>query len=276
MKLLSKYIVTVPIILFLISCTANELSNSQENQNNIPLNAKVYQDTDIAKSMSSQSSTIISNSQNGIIVSGSSSVRVDADIIEISVGIEATNLSVSNAVEEVSFANNILLNILDKNKIKEKEIATTRYTISPQYQYSQGKSKLTGYKVTHNTKFKYRDLKNVGSLIDQLSTGPNSVGNNLRINSINFSIENPSKYETELRKNAVNNAIQKAQSIADYAGVSLGTPFYISEHSPTNFAQPLPESDMMMTKMAYAAPSTEINSGQLTITFNVNMGFSIK
>tara|TARA_Y100001970_G_scaffold144779_1_gene177812 strand:- start:11035 stop:11865 length:831 start_codon:yes stop_codon:yes gene_type:complete len=276
MKLLSKYIVTVPIILFLISCTANELSNSQESQNNIPLNAKVYQDTDIAKSMSSQSSTIISNSQNGIIVSGSSSVRVDADIIEISVGIEATNLSVSNAVEEVSFANNILLNILDKNKIKEKEIATTRYTISPQYQYSQGKSKLTGYKVTHNTKFKYRDLKNVGSLIDQLSTGPNSVGNNLRINSINFSIENPSKYETELRKNAVNNAIQKAQSLADYAGVSLGTPFYISEHSPTNFAQPLPESDMMMTKMAYAAPSTEINSGQLTITFNVNMGFSIK
>tara|TARA_B100000700_G_scaffold236820_2_gene262782 strand:- start:13274 stop:14104 length:831 start_codon:yes stop_codon:yes gene_type:complete len=276
MKLLSKYIVTVPIILFLISCTANELSNSQENQNNIPLNAKVYQGTDIAKSMSSQSSTIISNSQNGIIVSGSSSVRVDADIIEISVGIEATNLSVSNAVEEVSFANNILLNILDKNKIKEKEIATTRYTISPQYQYSQGKSKLTGYKVTHNTKFKYRDLKNVGSLIDQLSTGPNSVGNNLRINSINFSIENPSKYETELRKNAVNNAIQKAQSLADYAGVSLGTPFYISEHSPTNFAQPLPESDMMMTKMAYAAPSTEINSGQLTITFNVNMGFSIK
>ena len=276
MKLLSKYIVTVPIILFLISCTANELSNSQENQNNIPLNAKVYQGTDIAKSMSSQSSTIISNSQNGIIVSGSSSVRVDADIIEISVGIEATNLSVSNAVEEVSFANNILLNILDKNKIKEKEIATTRYTISPQCQYSQGKSKLTGYKVTHNTKFKYRDLKNVGSLIDQLSTGPNSVGNNLRINSINFSIENPSKYETELRKNAVNNAIQKAQSLADYAGVSLGTPFYISEHSPTNFAQPLPESDMMMTKMAYAAPSTEINSGQLTITFNVNMGFSIK
>ena len=276
MKLLSKYIVTVPIILFLISCGDDEISNSQENQNNTSVNAKVYQDSDITKSISPQNSTIISSSQNGITVSGSSSVMVEADLVEINLGIEATNLSVSKAVEEVSSANQILLNVLDKNKIIEKEIATTRYTISPQYQYSQGKSKLTGYKVTHNTKFKYRDLENVGSLIDQLSTGPNSVGNNLRVNSINFSIENPSKYENELRKNAVNNALQKAQSLADYAGVSLGLPFYISEHSPTNFTQPLPESDMMMAKMAYAAPSTEINSGQLTITFNVNMGFSIK
>tara|TARA_A100001037_G_scaffold116996_1_gene106423 strand:- start:1244 stop:2068 length:825 start_codon:yes stop_codon:yes gene_type:complete len=274
MKLLSKYILTLPIILFLISCGENEINNSQGNQDNIPVNAKVYQDSSLAKSMSSQTSTIISNSQSGITVSGSSSVMVEADLVEISLGIEATNLSVSKAVEEVSVANQILLNVLNSNKIKENEIATTRYTISPQYQYSQGKSKLTGYKVTHNTKFKYRDMKNVGSLIDQLSTGPNSVGNNLRINSINFSIENPSTYENELRKNAVNNAIQKAQSLADYAGVSLGSPFYISEHSPTNFTQP--ESDMMMTKMAYAAPSTEINSGQLTITFNVNMGFSIK
>lgn len=274
MKLLSKYILTLPIILFLVSCGENEINNSQGNQDNIPVNAKVYQDSSLAKSMSSQTSTIISNSQSGITVSGSSSVMVEADLVEISLGIEATNLSVSKAVEEVSVANQILLNVLNSNKIKENEIATTRYTISPQYQYSQGKSKLTGYKVTHNTKFKYRDMKNVGSLIDQLSTGPNSVGNNLRINNINFSIENPSKYENELRKNAVNNAIQKAQSLADYAGVSLGSPFYISEHSPTNFTQP--ESDMMMTKMAYAAPSTEINSGQLTITFNVNMGFSIK
>ena len=274
MKLLSKYILTLPIILFLVSCGENEINNSQGNQDNIPVNAKVYQDSSLAKSMSSQTSTIISNSQSGITVSGSSSVMVESDLVEISLGIEATNLSVSKAVEEVSVANQILLNVLNSNKIKENEIATTRYTISPQYQYSQGKSKLTGYKVTHNTKFKYRDMKNVGSLIDQLSTGPNSVGNNLRINNINFSIENPSKYENELRKNAVNNAIQKAQSLADYAGVSLGSPFYISEHSPTNFTQP--ESDMMMTKMAYAAPSTEINSGQLTITFNVNMGFSIK
>ena len=274
MKLLSKYILTLPIILFLISCGENEINNSQGNQDNIPVNAKVYQDSSLAKSMSSQTSTIISNSQSGITVSGSSSVMVEADLVEISLGIEATNLSVSKAVEEVSVANQILLNVLNSNKIKENEIATTRYTISPQYQYSQGKSKLTGYKVTHNTKFKYRDMKNVGSLIDQLSTGPNSVGNNLRINNINFSIENPSKYENELRKNAVNNAIQKAQSLADYAGVSLGSPFYISEHSPTNFTQP--ESDMMMTKMAYAAPSTEINSGQLTIMFNVNIGFSIK
>ena len=51
MKLLSKYIVTVPIILFLISCGADEISNSQENQNNTPMNAKVYQDSDITKNM---------------------------------------------------------------------------------------------------------------------------------------------------------------------------------------------------------------------------------
>ena len=93
-------------------------------------------------------------------------------------------------------------------------------------------------------------------------------------NSINFSIENPKVFETKLRQNAIIDAENKANEIAKFAHVLLGSPIYISENSPINFAKQISESDIGITRMA-AAPSTEIPSGQLTLSFIVNMGFSI-
>ena len=49
---------------------------------------------------------------------------------------------------------------------------------------------------------------------------------------------------------------------------------YISENSPINFTKQISESDIGIARMT-AAPSTEISGGQLTLSFNVNMGFSI-
>ena len=274
MNSIIKYISLSSLIFILLSCSVE--SNDSESQNQPRNNSSNLQQINTETLKSSSSTQIITNSQNGIWVNGTSKIMVEPNLVEINVGIESTNLIVSKSVTTVSNDNSKLLKILNQNSIDKNDIKTTRYTITPQYKYNQGKSDLTGYKVSHFTSFKYREINNIGKLIDQISIGPNSIGNNLRIDSINFSIENPIEYEDILRKNAILDAKDKAQKLANYSNVILGFPFYISENSPTNFTQALPESDMMIAKMANSIPSTEINLGQLTITFNVNIGFGIR
>ena len=277
MNSIMKYISLLSFIFILLSCSVE--SSDSENQNkstNNSIQTSNLQQINPENLKSLNSTQIITNSQNGIWVNGTSKIMAEPNLVEIIVGIESTNLVVSKSVTNVSNDHSKLLKILNQNSIDKNDIKTTRYAINPQYKYNQGKSDLIGYKVSHYTSFKYREINNIGKLIDQISIGPNSIGNNLRINSIQFSIENPSKYEDDLRKNAILNAKYKAEKLADYSNVILGSPFYISENSPTNFTQTLPESDMMIAKMANSIPSTEINSGQLTITFNVNIGFGIR
>ena len=255
-----------------ISCMDNEQAKieSQNNQNSIKsLNES---NTDISRTQSN--THIINNGQTGIWVNGQAKIMTTPDIVEMSLGIESINKIVSESVKAVSLDHEKLISTLSNRGIKKNEIKTTRYTINPQYKYTKDGSELTGYKVSHYLSFTYRNLDKIGELIDTISYGPESIGNNLRINSINFSIENPMVFESKLRENAIADAKRKADELANFANITLGSPIYISENSPTNFTKQISEADIGLARMA-STPSTEISSGQLTLTFNVNMGFSI-
>lgn len=271
-KIFKFLFISIFIFVMSISCTDNEQTKIEPNnsQNNVRnLNES---NSDISKTQSN--TQIINNGQNGIWVNGQAKIMTTPDIVEMSLGIESINKIVSESVQNVSVDHEKLISILLSKGVKENEIKTNRYTINPQYKYTKDGSELTGYKVSHYLSFTYRDIDKIGELIDTISYGPEAIGNNLRINSINFSIEDPIVFESKLRENAIADAKRKAKELASFANITLGSPIYISENSPTNFTKQIAESDIGIARMA-AAPSTEISSGQLTLTFNVNMGFSI-
>ena len=271
-KIFKFLFISIFIFVMSISCTDNEQTKIEPNnsQNNVRnLNES---NSDISKTPSN--TQIINNGQNGIWVNGQAKIMTTPDIVEMSLGIESINKIVSESVQNVSVDHEKLISILLSKGVKENEIKTNRYTINPQYKYSKDGSELTGYKVSHYLSFTYRDIDKIGELIDTISYGPEAIGNNLRINSINFAIEDPIVFESKLRENAIADAKRKAKELASFANITLGSPIYISENSPTNFTKQIAESDIGIARMA-AAPSTEISSGQLTLTFNVNMGFSI-
>ena len=271
-KIFKFLFISIFIFVMSISCMDNEQTKIEPNnsQNNVRnLNES---NSDISKTQSN--TQIINNGQNGIWVNGQAKIMTTPDIVEMSLGIESINKIVSESVQNVSLDHEKLISILLSKGVKENEIKTNRYTINPQYKYTKDGSELTGYKVSHYLSFTYRDIDKIGELIDTISYGPEAIGNNLRINSINFSIEDPIVFESKLRENAIADAKRKAKELASFANITLGSPIYISENSPTNFTKQIAESDIGIARMA-AAPSTEISSGQLTLTFNVNMGFSI-
>ena len=271
-KIFKFLFISIFIFVMSISCTDNEQTKIEPNNNQNNVKNLNESNSDISKTQSN--AQIINNGQNGIWVNGQAKIMTTPDIVEMSLGIESINKIVSESVQTVSADHEKLISILLNKGIKENEIKTNRYTINPQYKYTKDGSELTGYKVSHYLSFTYRDIDKIGELIDTISYGPEAIGNNLRINSINFSIEDPIVFESKLRENAIADAKRKAKELASFANITLGSPIYISENSPTNFTKQISESDIGIARMA-AAPSTEISSGQLTLTFNVNMGFSI-
>ena len=272
-KIFKFLFISIFIFTMAISCNDNDQANIESNKSD-QKNISNLNESNENISKVQPNTQIINNGQIGIWVYGQSKIMIAPDIVEMSIGIESTNKIVSESVKTVSIDHEKLISILLNKGIQENEIKTTRYTINPQYKYTKDGSELTGYKVSHYSSFTYREIDKIGDLIDTISYGPKSIGDNLRINSINFSIENPKIFESKLRGNAITDAKNKANEIAQFANVILGNPVYISENSPINFTKQIYESDIGIARMA-AAPSTEISSGQLTLSFNVNMGFSI-
>ena len=273
-KIFKFLFISIFIFVIAISCSNDNDQTNIESDDSTKNNISNLNDSNKNISRIQPNTQIIHNGQIGIWVNGQSKIMTEPDMVEMSVGIESTSKIVSESVQTVATDHAKLISILINKGIKKTEIKTSSYNINPQYKYTKDGSELTGYKVSHYSSFTYRDIDKIGDLIDTISYGPKSIGDNLRINSINFSIENPKVFETKLRQNAIIDAENKANEIAKFANVILGSPVYISENSPINFTKQISESDIGIARMA-AAPSTEISSGQLTLSFNVNMGFSI-
>ena len=141
--------------------------------------------------------------------------------------------------------------------------------------YSTYEQVVTGYTVSQQMTAKVRDLDSTGELIDQLVE---SGGDLIRINGINFTIEDPAPLVEEAREKAIEDLLTRAQQMADTAGVKLGALEYISE-SGARVLEAREESFRFTASAAIAmdaaSVSTPISTGEVTVTGTVTGGFSI-
>lgn len=74
---------------------------------------------------------------NTLYVSGTATDKVDTDIVTISIGVQSTNKSATDALNSNSKIANEIISSLIVNGVKENEINTSQYTIRPNYNYSE-------------------------------------------------------------------------------------------------------------------------------------------
>ena len=183
------------------------------------------------------------------------------------------------AREALTANNEAMAKVLDAMKkagIAERDLQTSGFNIEPRYVYPDNKDntqppeapKIVGYAVSNSLTVRVRDLKKVGDILDQSVTlGVNQGGN------LTFTNDKPEAIVEEARKNAVANALAKAKTLTEAAGVGLGKVIEISEHS--YIPRPMP---MGQAKMMAAAPadSVPIATGENTYNVNVNVTFELK
>ncbi|PKB59930.1 MAG: hypothetical protein BZY65_02560 [SAR202 cluster bacterium Ae2-Chloro-G2] len=216
----------------------------------------------------------------GIRVSGTGTVSVEPDVAILQVGVEVFAGKVSTARSEASKAMDSVVSVLKKEGVEEKDIQTTRFNIYPRYDYEEvtingkriGTQVLTGYTVNNTVKAKIYEIDKVGEIIDK---GADAGGDYARINGVDFTVDDPTPYQTEIRKMAVEDAVGKAQEYALLTNVELGPVVELNEMTSGSVHSPY-EADYGMRMMAAAPPTTSISAGQLEISLTVNTLFAIK
>lgn len=222
-----------------------------------------------------------SSGQSGIWVTGQGKIAVEPDLVMLSIGVDSTGSTVKEANSKASSAMDAIVKAMKAAGIESKDIQTTSFNIFPQYEYLEeiesgirrNKQVLVGYRVNNSALIKIRDLDSVGKIIDDVVT---AGGDSTRVNNIRFTLDDSSPMMTELREQAVADAMSKAQHFADLTGVSLGRLIFVSEGGATSpRVQNFGDQRIAFAESAgsFAPP---ISGGELDLTLNVQAVFSIQ
>tara|TARA_Y100000590_G_scaffold221605_1_gene250798 strand:+ start:5244 stop:6092 length:849 start_codon:yes stop_codon:yes gene_type:complete len=236
----------------------------------------VYDKTPKMRAASAEKGSVYS--KGGIIVTGSSSIELKPDMATISLGVESYATTVSVARDNASISINEMLDVMKKVGIDDEDIQTTAFNIYPQYEYIEvredgrvrGVQELVGFTVSNMLLVTVKNLDDIGEIIDKIT---DAGGNDVRFNSINFGIQDPVPYQSQLRKLAVEDGITKASQLAEYSGVKLGLITMINDYSSQ---ASVAQDQAVFAERAMVIPSTSINPGSLNLSMQVDMIFEIE
>jgi len=235
-----------------------------------------------------------SSQGTGIWVTGQGVVYAVPDVANLLMGVQVQAKTVSDALSQAAQAMNAVIGALKGKGVADQDIQTQGYNISPVYGQGvitvppvtvypptapqptaapgvptitlPGQPIIVGYQVTNTASITVRNLANAGAIID---AGAQAGGDSIRIQSIYFSISDPSKYYSQARTLAVNDAKAKAQQLASASGVTLGSITYIAENQ--GYTPPIYASGA-----AVPGATTPISPGQPQIIISVQMAFAIQ
>ena len=228
-----------------------------------------------------------SGDNTGIWVNGAGKATGDPDLGVLELGVEVLADTASEARDMAAKAIDSTVSMLKANNIQDKDLQTSQFSINPQYDMQEvrrctdgdGKGTecrtdfervLIGYQVTNLLTVKVRNLESISSIIDGATE---AAGNLVRINAVNFAIEDTKALLEVAREEAIADLLAKANSMATLSGVELGKLVFLSESGgapPQSFAR------MEAAAFGFGGDhSTSIMAGELDVTVNVQGVFAI-
>ncbi len=216
---------------------------------------------------------LLQSQESGKIhVTGSGSVVGEPDIATLHLGVSVEKKTVAEAREAAAVAMTAVIASLKANDIAENDIRTERFSIYPQYDYTENGRVLRGYSVNNTVSAKVRELENLSDVIDDAAEAGGDI---VVVNAIQFMIEDPTALQAQARSLAVKNAEAKAQTLADAGGVTLGKPVTITE-TTSGGIPPIAFAKTEEFAADSARSSTPIEAGELTIVVNVTVVYGIE
>ncbi len=213
------------------------------------------------------SKAIISTDGNseGIHVSGQASVSAAPDIALAQLGVQTFAADLEEAMAANNARMQTVIAALKAQGIADADIQTANFSVSPQYDFEKETRDIVGYWVDNRVSVTFRRLPQLGAALQAaLDAGANTVYD------LRFTIEDSDALLREARALAVADARQRAQTLADAAGVKLGKALDIRESS---------NSYPIYARGAFdeaAGAAVPVESGQVDLTIYVEVLFAIR
>jgi uncharacterized protein YggE len=208
--------------------------------------------------------------EQGIIqVSGQASVSVAADIVRITLSVETEALTAGEATRENARRMEAVVIAVRGFEIDGMDLETHGYTLRPEYEVARdgsGTRVISGYRVQNNLSVTLPDVDATGRVLDAaVEAGANRVAN------LSFEASDTRQARLRVLREAVANAREQAEVIAEAMGVELGMALEVQggAHAPP------PGSPGGIMFRAAAESTTPVEPGDQMVTASVTIKYRI-
>ncbi|MFM9531961.1 SIMPL domain-containing protein [Lysinibacillus sp. IITD104] len=145
--------------------------------------------------------------------------------------------------------------------IPREQIQTANYTITPQYNFEDGKQIFNGYEVVNAISVNVSDTNDLGLIIDTaVENGAN------RITNIQLKMDHTDAYYQQALSLALQNAQLKAKTIAETMHLPL-------QPLPVEIVEEQANTPILYRSMTVSSGITPIEQGQIAIDATVRVKF---
>lgn len=221
---------------------------------------------------------------NAISVSGEGEVFAVPDTAEFTFSIqEEAETAAEVQATTTKKANDVVKALVEKG-IKEEDIKTTNYSLSPKYEWKTAETCLrypceknrvqVGFSINQSMRVKVHDLDRAGELLELVTDkGVASVS------GLNFTVADEDSLRADARKQAIDEAREKAEKLAEDLGVSLVRIVGFSESGQQGYPM-YARAEMMESSKALGLGGGDMTpnvpAGENKIVSNVHIRYEIR
>lgn len=160
-----------------------------------------------------------------ITVVGYGTASGEPDVAYLELGVELVEENLSEAFNASATTMNAVIAALEAAGVAREDMQTTGVNIYPEDRYdSTGASTARVYRVRNTVRATVRDIFTVDQVISAgVDAGANTIYN------LSYGIDDTAALEQAARVEAVANARERAQQLADALGMTVGEPVIVSE-----------------------------------------------
>lgn len=209
-------------------------------------------------------------STRGITVQATGTIKVTPDAVRLNLTATALGPTSKDSLATTSTTSSAIRKALATDGVASKDIATTRITVNPEYNYSsQDKSPvLTGYRSTQSFTVVIRKADTAGKIIDDVVA---AAGDGATIDSVTPFVLDAEKSLASARVSAVAKARTKAKAYATLLYAKLGSVVYLTELNSNYIPGPVPYGFG-----AKADAATQVDLGQQDVSVSIEVRWNLK
>ncbi|BDR17086.1 oxidative stress defense protein [Vibrio sp. STUT-A16] len=180
----------------------------------------------LASALSLTSASVLANSPEfaHVTTTGYGEVIATPDMATFSVKVVDTTMTAEQAKQSVDKTVEQFLKNLSDAGLSKDNVTSSNLYLAPQYHYPKsGKAELVGYRASRSIDVTVTDIKNLNQYLDMaLEAGINQVDN------IQLKVSNQAEYQQKARMAAIQDAREKAASLATGFEKKLGDVWQIN------------------------------------------------
>ena len=206
-----------------------------------------------------------------VTVRGEGFIATSPDQVRLSVQVSAQASTASAAMRSASGKTQEILNVLKNLGVEEKNIQTSRVSVSPTYDYSKQiqPPPIVGYNSSNDFSvlFKGKLMEKAGEFMDK-AVGAGATG----FGGLQYEASKQRELERDALTKAAADARSRAEVLAKELGSKLGQVLTITENISSGGPMPV----MMRTASMDASSAAPVMTGELFIRAEVNVMFEMK